>query len=233
MEPEFWRERWREGRIGFHQDQVTPMLTQYWPTLGLRSDARVFVPLAGKSHDLVWLAAQGHHVLGIELSPLAVTQFFAEHALAPQRHVTRYGTHHVAADLHGGRIELICGDVFDLDAELLLTCHAIFDRAALIALPPPLRQRYVAQVYGQLPAGCRGLLITMEYPQDDMDGPPFSVPQTEVHERLGLHWSVTTLARRDILRQQPRFAEAGVRSLHTAAYDLERSAPGPAAGCAG
>lgn len=230
MEPEFWRERWREGRTGFHQDHVTPWLEQYWPTLRLPADTRVLVPLAGKSHDLAWLAARGHQVLGVELSPLAVEQFFAEHKLQAQSHSTRYGTHHVASNVDGGSIEMICGDVLGLDDELLSTCRAVFDRAALIALPPDLRRRYVAQVYGKLPVGCRGLLITLEYPQTDLSEPPFSVPESEVRQRYGRHWTVNMLERRDILTQQPRFAEAGVTALHTAAYHLERVQPTAASG---
>lgn len=223
MEPDFWRERWREGRTGFHQDQVTPMLAQYWPTLALPSDARVFVPLAGKSNDMIWLAAQGHHVLGIELSPLAVSQFFAEHRLQPTSHVSACGTHHVVSNVQGGSIELICGDVFALDAQILAACSAIFDRAAMIALPPELRARYAAHVYGQLPAACRGLLITLEYPQAEMDGPPFPVPEAEVRQGL-THWTINPLQRLDVLAEQTRFAQAGVTALHAVAYHLERTA---------
>jgi len=76
MDPDFWHQRWREGRIGFHQDRPTPLLLEHWPALELTVGSQVFVPLAGKSLDLVWLAAQGYRVLGVELSPLAVAQFF-------------------------------------------------------------------------------------------------------------------------------------------------------------
>jgi len=175
------------------------------------------VPLAGKSLDLAWLAAQGHRVLGVELSPLAVAQFFEEQGLAPQVRESRYGRHYSA-----GNIELVCGDVFALDAEALADCAAVYDRAALIALPPPLRRRYVRELYALLPGGCRGLLITLEYPPHEKQGPPFSVPEDEVRELYGRDWEVTTLERRDILAQQPGFAAEGVSALETAVYALSR-----------
>jgi len=217
MQPDFWHDRWREGRIGFHQDKPTPLLLEHWPALGVAPGTKVFVPLAGKSLDLAWFAAQGHRVLGVELSQLAVEQFFAEHGLEPARRTSRYGTHYEA-----GGTELICGDVFGLDAEALAGCDAVFDRAALIALPPDLRRRYVRDLHARLPQGCRGLLVTLEYPQHQKDGPPFSVAEAEVREAYGRDWEVGVLERRDILAQQPLFAEEGVTALETVVYRLQR-----------
>lgn len=217
MDHEFWHQRWREARIGFHQDRPMPLLLQYWPELGLAPGSRVFVPLAGKSIDMAWLAAQGHRVLGVELSPLAVEQFFAEHGLTPQVHESRYGRHYRAGD-----IELICGDAFALDEAALADCVAVYDRAALIALPPPLRRRYVRELYARLPVGCSGLLITLEYPQHEKAGPPFSVLESEVCELYEPEWTVATLARREILAQQPSFVADGVSALETVVYRLSR-----------
>jgi thiopurine S-methyltransferase len=217
MDPDFWHQRWREGRTGFHQDRPTPLLIEHWPMLALAPGGRVLVPLAGKSLDLLWLAALGHRVLGVELSSLAVTQFFAEHGLTPELHDSRYGRHYRVGD-----IELICGDVFDLDADVLADCAAVYDRAALIALPPPLRLRYARGLYARLPAGCRGLLITLEYPPHEKQGPPFSVCEAEVRHLYGRDWRVETLDRRDILAHQPGFAAEGVSALETVAYRLSK-----------
>lgn len=218
MEPGFWQQRWHEGRIGFHQEEVTPLLREYWPTLVLPADSRVFVPLAGKTRDMAWLAARGHRVLGVELSQVAVDQFFAEHELVPIRYESRYGLHHVA-----GGVELICGDAFALDADLLSGCIGVFDRAALIALPPGLRQRYASALYSSLPGGCRGLMITLEYPQHEKIGPPFSVDEDEVHSLYAREWRIDRLDRRDILATQPGFLAEGVTRLATVAYRLERT----------
>lgn len=217
MEPEFWQQRWREGRIGFHQDEPTPLLLKHWASLGVQPGSQVFVPLAGKSLDMAWLASQGYRVLGVELSPLAVEQFFAALGLQPARRTSRYGTHFEA-----GGIEIILGDAFGLDADALAGCAAVYDRAALIALPPALRARYAGELYAHLPRGCRGLLITLEYPQHEKQGPPFSVPETEVMERYGLDWQVEVLERRDILAQQPGFQAEGVTALATLVYRLSR-----------
>jgi len=219
VDSSFWQQRWRDNQIGFHQDQVTPLLRQYWPVLALPASSRVFVPLAGKTLDMAWLAAQGHRVLGVELSQIAIDQFFAAHGLTPTRHASRYGVHHVA-----GNIELVCGDAFALDAELLSDCAAVFDRAALIALPPDIRRRYASELYSRLPAGCRGLLITLEYPQHEKAGPPFSVDETEVDALYAGDWQIVLLERRDILAEQPGFIADGVSALHTTVYQLRRRA---------
>ncbi|WP_394004686.1 thiopurine S-methyltransferase [Luteimonas sp. WGS1318] len=214
MHPEFWHERWSSHRIGFHLDAPLPLLLTHWPTLDLTPDARVFVPLCGKSLDMVWLAAQGHRVLGVELSEHAVRQFFDERGLVPEVHETAAGRHHVA-----GPYELIAGDAFALDTALLADCVAVYDRAALVALPPELRAVYAATAWRQLPAGCRGLLVTLEYPQDQKNGPPFSVETDEVHRLLDGHWHVRLLERRDILAREPDF---GVSALSTSVYRLDR-----------
>ena len=218
MEHDFWQQRWQEGRIGFHQDDVTPLLREYWPTLALPPGSRVFVPLAGKTLDMSWLAAQGHRVLGVELSQIAVDQFFKEHGLTPTRRESRYGVHHLA-----GGVELICGDAFALDADFLSDCESVFDRAALIALPPELRRRYATELYARLPAGCRGLMITLEYPQHEKEGPPFSVGEEEVRALYTGHWRIELLERRDILAAQPGFVAEGVTRLATVAYRFERN----------
>ena len=217
MDPAFWHQRWADNQIGFHQDKPTPLLLKHWGALDVAPGACVFVPLAGKSLDLAWFAAQGYRVLGVELSQRAVEQFFAEHGLVPAIAESRYGIHYTA-----GAIELVCGDAFGLDADALARCDAVFDRAALIALPPDLRRRYAHELYGRLPRGCRGLLITLDYPPQEKAGPPFPVPDDEVRALYGNDWDLALLERRDILAQQPGFQAEGVTDLHTSAWRLQR-----------
>lgn len=218
MDAEFWLQRWQQGQIGFHRHDVMPLLQKHWPSLQLPEGSRVLVPLCGKSLDMHWLAAQGLRVLGVELSPLAVTQFFDEAGLEPARTTGRYGEHFSA-----GPIEIILGDAFGMDPALLADIAGVYDRAALIALPPDLRLRYRDTVYAALPAGCQGLLITLEYPQEEKAGPPFSVAQAEVEALFASPWRHTLLERRDILDQEPRFREEGLSALETAVYRLRRS----------
>ncbi|GAA5006711.1 thiopurine S-methyltransferase [Pseudoluteimonas lycopersici] len=216
MNPDFWHQRWHDNQIGFHQSAPTPLLLEHWPSLGVPAGAKVFVPLAGKSLDMLWFASQGHRVLGVELSRLAVEQFFAEHDLQPGIDARSDGTHYRAGD-----IEIINGDAFALDESALQDCAAVFDRAALIALPPDLRTRYVSELYAKLPAGCRGLLVTLEYPQVEREGPPFSVPEDEVRASFGRDWNIDLLERRPIPPDHPGFV-TGVSKLDTAAYALRR-----------
>ena len=217
MDASFWHQRWEEGRIGFHQASASPLLARHWPALGLPEGSRVFVPLCGKSLDMVWLAEQGHAVFGVELSTLAVAQFFAERGLEPSVRESPAGVHY-----RGGPYELLCGDAFALGAELLADCAGAYDRAALVALPPETRALYADTCWRRLPPHCRGLLVTMEYPQAERAGPPFSVEAPEVDLLFGAEWSPELLERRDILDREPGFAADGVSALSTCAWRLQR-----------
>jgi thiopurine S-methyltransferase len=212
-----WLQRWRAGQIGFHQATPSPLLVECWDRVGAPDGTTVFVPLAGKSVDMPWLAERGYDVFGVELSPLAVDQFFAELALEPQVSHTPKG---VLSE--SGPIALLCGDVFALDAKDLAACGAFFDRAALIALPPGLRQRYAREMYSLLPPGCVGLMVTLEYPPHEKQGPPFTVPEAQVRELFERDWIVEVLVRRDILPYQQSFRDDGVTALHAVAYRLQR-----------
>lgn len=172
MEPDFWNARWREGRIGFHEGRPNAHLSRHVARLGARR--RVLVPLCGKAEDLAWLAGQGHEVVGVELVEDAVRAFFSEHGLTPT--VTPRGAH---TEYAAAGLTLLAGDFFATTRELLGPVDALYDRAALIALPPAMRTRYAAHLLGLLPKGAPGLVITLEYPQAAMPGPPFSVPEAE------------------------------------------------------
>lgn len=217
MDADFWLARWRDGRTHFHQDHVMPELPAHWPALDLAPGTRVLVPLCGKSRDMLWLAERGHAVLGVELSALAVEQFFAENGLLPTRRTSPQGEHYRA-----GNIEIVCGDIFALDAATLADCVGVYDRAALVALPPQMRQRYVTHVYGQLPDAYRGLLISLDYPQAQRAGPPFSVPDASVQALFAPHSTAREIARADVLAAEPAFAARGVTRLDSVVYQLRR-----------
>jgi thiopurine S-methyltransferase len=175
------------------------------------------VPLCGKSPDMVWLRAQGHKVIGIDLSERAVASFFAEQETQP--------VGEILGPLQCWRAEgyeLYVGDFFELGAEALAHVRAVYDRAALIALPAPLRARYARHLSAALRAGCKMLLLTMDYPQEQMAGPPFAVAEGEVHSLFAGDFSVRLLASRDALLEEPRFQQRGLQSRHEQAYLLER-----------
>ncbi|MBP6019142.1 MAG: thiopurine S-methyltransferase [Burkholderiaceae bacterium] len=217
MEGDFWLERWREGQTFFHQQRVTPLLQKFWPALDVPADSQVLVPLCGKSLDMLWLAQQGYRVLGIELSPLAVQQFFDENQIQATIHDSALGQHYVS-----GNIEIICGDIFNLDATTLAACVGVYDRAALIALPTEMRARYVQHVYSQLADNYQGLLLTLEYDQNLMAGPPFSVDEAQVQSLFSTHSKAVILDRRGILEKEPKFAQRGLTSLDSVSYQLSR-----------
>lgn len=214
MQSEFWLERWQQNQIGFHQGRVNPYLQQYWPQLGIAPGSRVFVPLCGKSNDMLWLRAQGHEVVGVELSELALRAFFEENALAME--VRREDEFLV---FEGDGIRLYCGDFFRLQRSHLAGVSAVFDRAALIALPPGMRPDYAAHLQALLAPGTRTLLVAFEYPQQEMQGPPFSVEEAEVRSLFQAS-EIHLLQTADILADEPRFRDRGVTRLQEKVYAL-------------
>lgn len=217
MEPAFWRDKWTRGEIGFHLPVVNPSLTTHWPALSLSAAARVFVPLAGKTLDLHWLRAQGHAVVACELSEVAVRDFYAEASLTPV--VTQAGSFQRWS---AGGIDYLVGDCFALDAATLGQIDAVYDRGALVALPPSLRARYVETLHLVLGPGTRTLLITLDYDQAQMSGPPFAVPAAEVQTLFAPTHDLALLAQADILADEPRFAARGVTALTSCVWALNR-----------
>lgn len=217
METDYWQGRWSRGETGWHRNEVMPLLAKHWPALQPRPGEQVLVPLCGKTLDMPWLATQGQRVLGIEISRTGIDAFFHEQGL--QAH----SQSQAGGQLHGaGDIAILQADAFALDAATLADCSLVYDRAALIALPPPMRQRYASQLYARLPTGCRALLITLEYLQSQKAGPPFAVHDDEVRALFSPLWQVDLLERRDILAQQPTFIAEGVSALSTAVYRMTR-----------
>jgi thiopurine S-methyltransferase len=175
-----WRDRWREGRIGFHEGRPNTFLERQVGRLG--ANRRVLVPLCGKAEDLAFLAGLGHTVVGIELVEDAVRAFFDEHGITPE--VTRHGEH---VSYRAGPITIVAGDFFTVTRALVGAIDAVYDRAAVVALPPALRPAYAAHLRELVPAGAPGLVITFEYPQDLIAGPPFAVLEPELRALYGAH----------------------------------------------
>jgi thiopurine S-methyltransferase len=217
MEPEFWHQRWRTGQIGFHQSGPHPFLERWWPTLRLPKGSRVYVPLCGKSLDMVWLAVRGYAVVGSELSDIAVREFFDEQRIAVDVRPHGPFRRHAA-----GAFEILEGDALALTPALLGTVHAAYDRAALVALPADLRARYATQFAGLMPPGSKSLLIGFEYDETLKAGPPFSVGREEIERLYGADFEVRELERVDIIGSSPKFAAAGVTELFETVYELTR-----------
>jgi thiopurine S-methyltransferase len=217
LQPDFWHERWRTGQIGFHQSAVDRNLRQYWPDLGLTSNSRVFVPLCGKSLDLLWLCERGHSVTGVELSTLALESFCMEHGVPAKRRILDDFDVYEAA-----KLQLFRGDFFALTPELLGPVSAVFDRAALISWTPELRATYVKHITELTNPGTQTLLVTMEYPQEQMKGPPFSLGADDVERLYAPHHEIRELSRQDILANEPRLRSRGVTQLHEVCYRLTR-----------
>jgi thiopurine S-methyltransferase len=219
VDHEFWLGRWRHGQTGWHQSQVHPLLERYWSSLRLEPGAGVFVPLCGKSLDMRWLRERGHPIVGIDLSPLAAEAFFAGQHLQPR--VERRGPFEWWS---AAGYAIAIGDFFELTREELGAAAAFYDRAALIALPPSARPRYMQHLAALLPDPAAGLLIGLEYEQSRVQGPPFSVSAHEIVAGFDRGFTVAALCREAVPTDNPRFLEAGVSTWTETAFRLDRSA---------
>lgn len=217
MEADFWHERWRNNQIGFHQERVNDYLQRFYSEWGARAGEPVLVPLCGKSLDMVWLRERGHPVIGVELSAIAVEAFFGEHGLTPARGDIDAGCVYEAEG-----VRVLCADFFALTPKDIGAVAAVYDRAALIALPPPMRARYVLHMGALLAPAARGLLVTLEYADGQMQGPPFSVTEAEVHALYAPGFQLHRLADHDVLTDNARLRERGVTALHEKVYRFVR-----------
>lgn len=174
MQPDFWHDRWARQQIGFHEPVPNPLLLRHFSALELRPGARLLLPLCGKTLDIDWLLAQGHAVVGSELSQIAVTALLERVGLAPR--VEQVGA---LQRWHADHLEVWVGDHFQIDPRRLGAVDAVYDRAALIAMPVSMRPDYAAQLV-RLAGDAPQLLVTLEYDQACVEGPPFSVAEDEL-----------------------------------------------------
>ena len=200
MNPKFWQKRWQDKRIGFNQSEVNPLLVRYFSHLNVPANSRVFVPLSGKSIDMIWLAAQGYDVVGVELVEIAVQAFFAEQNIQPNVHqlADNPAIKCYQGQLFGQEVEIWVADIFALSAEDIGSIDAVYDKAALIALPSDMRLKYSEQVR-KLGGNVSNkiapqLLLTLNYDQSKKDGPPFSISSEQIQHYYGAHYHISELA---------------------------------------
>ncbi len=193
MDSIYWHQRWEANLIGFHGSQPNPLLVAYFNALALTKGSRIFVPLCGKTLDIGWLLSNGYRIAGAELSELAITQLFAELGIEPV--ITEIGTikHYRATD-----IDIFVGDIFDLTRKILGPIDALYDRAALVALPENIRARYTKHLI-DITRNAPQLLITFEYDQTLMQGPPFAVSPDEVRRHYEDSYEILSLATSDVM----------------------------------
>lgn len=177
MDSDFWIKKWQQRDIGFHQSKYHAALEKY---AGRFSPGEILVPLCGKSMDMLHLVSSGHSVIGVELSIIACQDFFEENGIS--------FTQKSEGDFivfESDSITLWCGDFFKLPQHVWNEVSGIYDRAALVALPEEVRQRYAAEIAKHKKGQLEILLVSFEYPKDTIQGPPFSVTEQEIKRIFG------------------------------------------------
>ncbi|EFO45666.1 thiopurine S-methyltransferase [Vibrio parahaemolyticus] len=210
---EFWHSKWASNQIGFHLEDVNPLLPAYWHHANPKREDKVLVPLCGKSEDLVWLATKHDSVEGVELSQIAVRSFFAEHFYTPTV-IPISGMHEL---YQFDELSIYTGDFFTAPVS---QADIVYDRAALVALPQDMREEYVARLKLLLNPGGRILLVTLNYPQEEMAGPPFSVPLEEI-QQLFAGYKVTCLNVDQADEHHPKIAKKGLSRFSEEVYLIE------------
>jgi thiopurine S-methyltransferase len=192
VDASFWKQRWEKGEIAFHEREANPLLVKYFEALVLPNGSRIFVPLCGKTLDIAWLLSHGYRVAGAELSEIAVKQLFEGLGVKPHISGVDYLQHYSAQD-----IDIFLGDLFHLSREMLGPIDAVYDRAALVALPEDMRNRYTAHLM-KITGNAPQLVISYEYDQSKVPGPPFSVTNDEVRRHYAGRYALTLLASSDV-----------------------------------
>ena len=192
MDPNFWLQKWQRKDIAFHQAEANPLLVKCFKELSLEQGSRIFLPLCGKTLDIAWLLSNGYRVAGAELSGIAIEELFLELGIKPE--VTKAGElMHYSAK----HIDIFVGDIFDISANILGPVDAIYDRAALVALPEGMRQQYTTHLM-QITNGAPQFVICFEYEQKLMPGPPFSIDANEVNQHYGDVYQLSCIESADV-----------------------------------
>ncbi|MDE1462439.1 thiopurine S-methyltransferase [Spartinivicinus poritis] len=192
MDPNYWLQRWKQNEIGFHESEANPLLVKHFKALSLAKNSRIFVPLCGKTLDIGWLLTNGYRIAGAELSEQAIAELFMELAVEPKISVIGEIKHYSAKNL-----DIFVGDIFNISIEMLGSINAVYDRAALVALPKEMRKQYTAHLL-RITNKAPQLLISFEYDQKLMEGPPFSVSNKEVSQHYGGSYDLTLIESADI-----------------------------------
>lgn len=225
MDIDFWLERWNNNQIGFHQQQVNPYLVYFYgekgPPLEQREKLKVFVPLSGKSKDLLWLSQNAYKVFAVECSDRAVKDFFEENALNYKHAQLGESGLYQSTDLPS-IIEIFQGDFFELQKEHLEDVTDIFDRASLVALPEDMRKRYVDKMAEIQKPQMRTLLVTLNYDPSEMNGPPFAVSDEEVQDLYSENYSIEKLCFKDVINEETGLRNRGLTRLMETVFKLVR-----------
>ena len=212
-----WLHFWESNETNWHSDTITQELVEYFELFELEPEDKVFVPLCGKSLDMLYIMNQGFSVVGVEISEIGVRQFFRENDLTYK--ITRVDDF----DLYSyENLEIYCGDFFSLTSKHLNNVKAVFDSKSLIALEPDLRQKYVKYLNDIISVGARILLVTLQYPQHQMSGPPFSVDKSEVESLFSMTFESRELRSFNDIENESKLERAGVDFINNAAYCLRK-----------
>ncbi len=187
MDANHWHERWEKNEIGFHEGEVNQYLDRYFTKLNLQQGDTVFVPLCGKTYDIHYLLNKGIKVVGAELSEIAISQLFSDLSLTPT--ITK---HNELLCYNAAELTVWVGDIFNVTKSLLSKVDAIYDRAALVALPHEMRDNYsqhLIEITGNAPQ----LLAVFEYDQNEVAGPPFSVVASEIQALYAAYYKLNLL----------------------------------------
>lgn len=192
MDLHFWHHKWKTNEIAFHEPEANPVLVKHFNKLNLKQGNRVFVPLCGKTRDIAWLLSEGYQVSGAELIEMAVEQLFQELKIKPKISIANNLKHYTSTN-----IDIFVGDVFHVSKEILGPVDAIYDRAALVALPHESRKQYTTHLI-KITNHAPQLLVSYEYDQTLMDGPPFSVNNDEIKKHYSHSYHLTLLESTDV-----------------------------------
>ena len=187
MEANFWHSMWENNKLGFHLNDTNQFLINNFDRLNLQKSQRVFVPLCGKTHDIAWLLSKGFQVVGAELSEIAIKDLF--NSLGVNPNITEVGKFKLYSATN---IDIFVGDIFNLDKNILGNVDAVYDRAAIVALPPQMREGYT-KLLMEVTNCIKQLIITLMYEQSKKNGPPFSVDDENLFLNYKNNYSIELL----------------------------------------
>lgn len=212
MSNKIWKSMWKHNQFQFHQPIINPLLQQYLPQLQLSANDDILVPLCGKSLDMDLLIDSGYHVIGIELSKIAIQAYFDARNIKPQHEKKGQFIRWWHND-----IEIWCGDIFNLTDNDISHVKTLYDCASLTALPSESRPHYVQHFYEKLSKQSQILLITTES-ADEHQLESASMIDSEVQSLYENYYQIELLHGQSSLKQDPEHPGAAIMPMDEKVY---------------
>lgn len=183
-----WNEKfWKSSsdNPSFHVSSPHRTLIKYYNQIFKDdSEKRVFIPLCGKSLDMLYLTDQGHEVVGVEFSDFAVKSFFEDSKLDYTKEAIKNFVIWKSKD-PAKNVTIYQGDFYEVESKTLGFFDVVWDRGSFTAINIDDRELYTDIMFQIMKPSARYLVQVCKYDGSLYGGPPHYVTEHAMKSTFG------------------------------------------------